>query len=103
MRLSGKKKSAPVRALYKNNVNRFAPLKSRARNRLSGSRGALLYNSTMTNAASAQAPNTRAPITFWKRCADDGETSRHQQCSANSLHRPCENQLAHIGRQTAPD
>jgi hypothetical protein len=43
------------------------------------------------------------PVTFRKRRADDREASRHQQRSPDSLYASRENQLAHVGRQTAPD
>src|SRR5258708_11734744 len=57
-----KKKKMPIVA-YRNRVSRFAPLKLRDLNRLSGSMGAVELASTNTNAARQAQPTSRLPNT----------------------------------------
>src|SRR5207302_11074652 len=60
MRLNGKKKVKPPRAPYSKSLRRFAPLKVRERNKVSGTIGAGVRASTRRNASSAAMPTARA-------------------------------------------
>src|SRR5215471_13046074 len=63
IRLNGTKNRLPPRAAYKKNVNKFAPLNVRERNRLSGIIGQRLRASTRRNSTSATTPTARLAST----------------------------------------